>query len=72
MPGCAVALVRRVADVARGAAGGWWQLARCQASPPISQFIAPTAPVDRSEATLPKLARTLVLAATLTVMDLPA
>jgi hypothetical protein len=51
-----VALVRRVAGVGRGrpVAGGSWPAG--QASPPISQFIAPTAPVDRSEATLSKLA----------------
>jgi hypothetical protein len=69
MPGCGVALVRRVAGVGRG---GRWLVAagplarrrrRSASSSP------PTAPVDRSEATLSKLARTLVLAATLTVMD---
>jgi len=69
MPGCGVALVRRVAGVGRGqpVAGGSWPAG--PASPPISQSIAPTAPVDRSEATPSKLARTLVLAATLTAMD---
>ena len=39
-----------------GAAGGWWQLARWPGLAAINQFIAPTAPVDRSEATLSKLA----------------
>ena len=69
MPSCGVALVRRVAGVGRGqpVAGGSWPAG--PASPPISQSIAPTAPVDRSEATPSKLARTLVLAATLTAMD---
>jgi hypothetical protein len=56
MYGWRLALARRVAGVGRGrpVAGGSWPGG--QASPPISQPVARNAPVDRSEATLSKLA----------------
>jgi hypothetical protein len=49
-------------------AGGSWPGG--QPSPPSSQPAARTAPVDRSEATMSKLARTLILGATLAAMNL--
>jgi len=59
---------------ATGATGGWlvaggsWPAG--QPSPPTSLSNAPTVPVDRSEATMSKLARALVLGVTLAAMNL--
>jgi hypothetical protein len=63
MRGWRVALARRVAGVDRGraVAGGSWPGGQPS---PSSQPVARTASVDRSEATMSRLARTLVLGAT--------
>jgi hypothetical protein len=66
-----VALAHRAAEGAgRAAAGGSWPDG--QPSPPSSQPVAHTASVDRSEPTMSKLARALVLGATLAAMNLAA
>src|SRR5829696_8618872 len=70
MPDSRMTLVGR----ATGATGGWlvaggsWPAG--QPSPPTSLSNAPTVPVDRSEATMSKLARALVLGVTLAAMNL--
>jgi hypothetical protein len=64
-----VALAHRAAE-GDGRAGGSWPGG--QPSPPTSQPVARNAPVDRSEATMSKLARALVLGATLAAMNLAA
>jgi hypothetical protein len=65
-----VALGRRVAGAGRGrsVAGGSWPAG--QPSSPSSQPGARTASVDRSEAPMSKLARALILAATLAALNL--
>jgi hypothetical protein len=66
-----VALARRAAaGGGRPGAGGSWPAG--QLSPPSSQSIIRNAPVDRSEPTMTKLARALVLGATLAAMNLAA
>ena len=70
MRGWGAALARRVAGVGRRAARGWWQLARWPAVATQQPAHRPTAPVDRSEATMSKLTRALVLGATLAAMNL--
>src|SRR5215207_10367477 len=64
------ALARRVAGAGRGrpVAGGSWRAG--QPSSPSSQPGARTASVDRSEAPMSKLARALILAATLAALNL--
>jgi hypothetical protein len=70
MPDSRMTLVGR----ATGATGGWlvaggsWPAG--QPSPPTSLSNAPTVPVDRSEATMSKLARALVLGVTLAAMNI--
>jgi hypothetical protein len=70
MGGWGVALARRGVGVGRGrpVAGGSWPGG--QPSPPSSQPIARRASVDRSEATMSKRTRTLVLGAVLAAMNL--
>jgi hypothetical protein len=70
MRGCYETLARRAAGASRGrpVAGGSWLGGR--APPQISQSVALAAPVDRSEATMSRLARALVLGATLAAMNL--
>jgi hypothetical protein len=70
MRGWGMALARQVAGVGPGqpVAGGSWPAG--QPSPPSSQPIAHTASVDRSEATMSKRTRTLILGATLAAMNL--
>jgi hypothetical protein len=55
----------------RWAARGWWQLARWPAVA-TDQPVACTAPVDRSEATMSKHARALILGTALAAMNLAA
>jgi hypothetical protein len=70
MRGWGSALAHRVAGVAPGrpVAGGSWLGG--QPSPPSSQPDAHTAPLNRSEVTMSKRTRALVLAATLAAMNL--
>jgi hypothetical protein len=66
-----LALARRAAEGGgRSVAGGSWPGG--QPSPPSSQPVTRNAPVDRSEATMSKLSRALVLTATLAAMNLAA
>jgi hypothetical protein len=66
-----LALARRAAEGGgRSVAGGSWPGG--QPSPPSSQPVTRTAPVDRSEPTMSKLARAVVLGATLAAMNLAA
>jgi hypothetical protein len=48
----------------------WWQLLDRQPSPRTSEPVTRTASVDRSEATMSKLTRALILGATLAAMNL--
>src|SRR5512132_3082910 len=68
--GWGVPLARPVDGVGRGqpVAGGSWPAG--QPSPPSSPSNAPTVPVDRSEATMSKLTRALILGATLAAMNI--
>jgi len=69
MRGCHVALTQRAdASGGRRVAGGSWPGG--QPPPPSSQPIAHTASIDRSEATMSKRARALILGATLAAMNL--
>jgi hypothetical protein len=72
MRGCHAALAHRIASAGRGrpVAGGSWLGG--QPSPPSSQPVARNALVDRLEPTMSKLARALVLGATLAAMNLAA
>jgi hypothetical protein len=66
-----LALARRTAEGGgRSVAGGSWPGG--QLSPPSSQPVTRNAPVDRSEATMSKLSRALILGATLAAMNLAA
>jgi hypothetical protein len=69
MRGWGVPLARRVARAVRGRPGGW-QRPGGPPSPASSQPVARTVSVDRSEATLSKLTRALVLGAALAAMNL--
>ena len=69
MHGLRVVLACRVAaGGGRAVAGGNWLAG--QASPPTSPSKAPNASVDRSEAPMSKRTRALLLAVTLTAMNL--
>jgi hypothetical protein len=69
MPSSGVPLARRVAGAGRGRPGGW-QRPGGPPSPASTQPVARTASVDRSQATMSKRTRTLILAATLAAMNL--
>jgi len=65
-----LALARRAAEGGgRSVAGGSWPGGQ---PPPSSQPVTRNAPVDRSEATMSKLSRALILTATLAAMNLAA